>query len=109
MADAHEHSNLLLQPIDLGLLARTRTLLKLLDRMPHARALLNTQVYGSKVTLPKLLLQRVLLVEAVGGALERVSEDEACLCKDTEFVAILQFTSLVPPNDRIVDERAVPR
>lgn len=61
------------------------------------------------MTLSKLLLELVLLVESVGGALYWVSEYEARLCEDAEFVTILQFASLVSADERIVDERAVPR
>jgi hypothetical protein len=50
-----------------------------------------------------------LLVESVGGTLERVPEDEARLFQDGKFVALLQFATLISAYQRVVDECAVPR
>jgi hypothetical protein len=43
MADCHEHSNFLLKAVDLGLFARTRSLLELLDCGAFTRGLLDTE------------------------------------------------------------------
>ena len=50
------------------------------------------------MALAELLLELVLLGEPMGGALERVSEDEARLIQDGELVAFLQFATLVSAN-----------
>jgi hypothetical protein len=109
VANTHEHGNLLLQPINLGLLAGTSPLLELLDGVTCAASLLNTQVNGSEMSLSQLLLDLVLLVESVGGTLKRVPEDEARLFQDGKFVALLQFATLISAYKRVVDECTVSR
>lgn len=107
MADAHQHSDLLLQSINFRLLARSGALLELLDCMSHASTLLDAEVYRGEVAFAELLLNLILLMESMCGALERVSEDKSCLLQDGKLVTFLQFAALITPNYRVVDKCAV--
>ena len=109
MADSHEYSNFLLQPVDLGLFTRARALLKLFHGKADSRVLFDAQVHGCKMTLAQLLLHSILLVEAIGDSVERVPKNEAGLVEDSNLVALLQLSPLVAANDGVVDKGTVGR
>lgn len=107
MADAHEHGDFLLKTIYFGLLSRPSTRLEFLHGVPNATVLLHAQVDGGEMTLAQLLLYSVLLSEAIGIAVRRVSKYEASLIEYTYFIALLQFASLVATNNSIVHVSAI--
>lgn len=104
MAHGHEDRDLLLQALNPALLARPMPLLELLHRIPRTRALLHTEIDACKVAFAKLLLNTVVLLEAIRSSRSWVSEDEAGLVENGNLIAVAQLSSLVTSNDSIVDE-----
>lgn len=59
------------------------------------------------MALAQLLLDAILLTEAVALGVARITKDEAGLIQDRDLIALAEFAALVAADDGVVDESAV--
>lgn len=115
MRDAHQHSNFLLQAVDLALLLGRASsspdgpTLKVLDCIAHAGALFRAQVDGGKVALAQRAVNCVLLAEAIAVAGAWIAEDETRDVEDGYFITIVELAALVAAHEAVIDICAVAR
>ena len=107
MANAHQHRDFLLQAFIFGSLVDSFPLSEHFHGIMLTGTLLNTQIYGCKMTLTKLVSKSVLLVKSAGFAIAWVTEDEAYKANDRDFVTLLEITPLISAHNCVIHKGTI--
>jgi len=80
-----------------------------LDGIRGAGGFVCAEIDGSEVAFAQGVFDLILLTEAAGLVVSRVSENEAGGIENGNLVAVVQFSALVPADESVVDVGAVLR